>query len=170
MDSGYDILKDIIHCSLLSQTSPLLLPIDQIEIVQNEVRKMSTGILDTDFVQMQSIVVSDPSDPHLLLVVINAAALSRSELELVSLVSIPQYEKDKSFSPALDYKAIAVDQLSRKYFILTEQEENDCMFGRCYISDIERAIEQKTCGIPHCLTNIWMSVFLRKLRLTMEYT
>jgi len=148
MNTGYDTLKDIIHCSLLSQTSPLLLPLDQIEIVQNEVRKMSAGILDTDFEKMQSIVVSDPSDPHLLLVVINAAALSRSELELVTLVPIPQYENGKSFSPTLDYTAIAVDQLSRKYFILSEQEENDCMFGRCYISDIERSIEQKTCGIP----------------------
>ena len=145
---GYDVLKDIIHCSLLEQTSPLLLPLDQIVLVQNEVRKVSTGILDTDFVKMQSIVVSDPSDPHLLLVVINVAALSRTELELVNLVSIPQFEEDKSFSPTLDYHAIVVDQLARKYFVLTEQEENDCMFGRCYISDVERSIDQKTCGIP----------------------
>jgi hypothetical protein len=41
---GYDVLKDIIHCSLLGQTSPLLLPSDQLELVQNEVRKKSTGI------------------------------------------------------------------------------------------------------------------------------
>ena len=148
MDSGYDTLKDIIHCSLLGQTSPLLLPTDQVELVQNEVRKKSTGILDTDFVKMQSIVVSDPKDPHLLLVVINVAALSRTELELVKLVPIPQFEKDKAFSPSLDYDTIAVDQLTRKYFILSEQEEYDCLFSRCYISDVETSINQKTCGIP----------------------
>ena len=148
MNTGYDTLKDIIHCSLLGQTSPLLLPADQIILVQNEVRQASTGILDTDFVRMQSIVVSDPVDPHLLLVVINVAALSRTELELVKLVSIPQYENGKSYSPTLDYDTIVVDQLNRKYFILTEQEEYDCLFDRCYISDVERSIEQKTCGIP----------------------
>ena len=148
MDSGYDTLKDIIHCSLLGQTSPLLLPIDQMELVQNEVRKTSQGIIDTDFLKMQSIVVADPSDKHLLLVVINVAALSRTELELVSLVSIPQFEDDKSFSPTLDYHSIVIDQLTRKYFILSDQEESDCMFDRCYISDVERSIDQKTCGIP----------------------
>ncbi len=148
MDTGYDTLKDIIHCSLLGQTSPLLLPIDQMELVQNEVRKSSQGIIDTDFLKMQSIVVADPSDPHLLLVIINVAALSRAELELVNLVSIPQFEGDKSFSPTLDYHSIVIDQLTRKYFILSDQEENDCMFDRCYISDVERSIDQKTCGIP----------------------
>ncbi len=148
MNTGYDTLKDIIHCSLLGQTSPLLLPTDQIELVQKEVRMVSTGILDTDFVRMQSIVVSDPSDPHQLMVVINVAALSRTELELVKMVSIPQYENDKSFSPTLEYNTIVVDQLNRKYFILTEQEEYDCLFDRCYISDVERSIDQRTCGIP----------------------
>ena len=148
MNTGYDTLKDIIHSSLLGQTSPLLLPTDQIELVQKEVRMVSTGILDTDFVRMQSIVVSDPSDPHQLMVVINVAALSRTELELVKLTSIPQYENDKSFSPTLDYDTIVIDQLNRKYFILTEQEEYDCLFDRCYISDVERSIDQKTCGIP----------------------
>ena len=145
---GYDVLKDIIHCSLLGQTSPLLLPSDQLELVQNEVRKKSTGILDTDFMKMMSIVVSDPKDPHLLLVVINIAALSRKEGELVKLVSIPQFEKGLAFSPALDYNSIIVDQLERKYFILSDQEEYDCLFNRCYISDVERAIDLRTCGIP----------------------
>ena len=148
IDSGYDTLKDIIHCSLLGQTSPLLLPTDQVKLVQEEVRKVSTGLLDTDFAKMQSIIVSDPLDPQMLLVVINVAALSRTELELVKLVPIPQFEKEKSFSPTLDYNTIVVDQLSRKYYILTEQEEYDCLFHRCYISDVERSVDQRTCGIP----------------------
>ena len=148
MNSGYDILKDIIHCSLLGQTSPLLLPPDQIELVQNEVRKVSTGLLDTDFAKMQSVVVSDPSDPHLLLVVINVAALSRREGELVKMVPIPQYEGEMTLSPVLDYDTIILDQLTRKYFILSEQEEYDCLFSRCYISDVERSVDQSTCGIP----------------------
>ena len=145
---GYDVLKDIIHCSLLGQTSPLLLPFDQLELVQNEVRKKSTGLLDTDFMKMMSIVISDPTDPHLLLVVINIAALSRKEGELVKLISIPQFEKGLAFSPSLDYDTIIVDQLERKYFILSDQEEYDCLFNRCYISDVERAIDLRTCGIP----------------------
>ena len=148
MNSGHDTLKDIVHSSLLGQTSPLLLPTDQIELVQNEVRKVSTSVLDTDFAKMQSIIVSDPNDPHFLLVVINVAALSRKEGELVKLVPLPQFEGRKAYQPALDYDTIIVDQLSQKYFILNEQEEYDCLFNRCYISDVERSIDQKTCGIP----------------------
>ena len=148
MNSGYDILKDIIHCSLLGQTSPLILPLSQIELVQNEVRKVSNGILDTDFIKMQSIVVSDPKDPHLLLVVVNVAALSRQEEELIRLVPVPQYEQDKAFIPMLDYNTIIIDQLSQTYSILTNAEEYDCLFNRCYVSDVERPINQKTCGIP----------------------
>jgi hypothetical protein len=148
MNSGHDTLKDIVHSSLLGQTSPLLLPTDQIELVQNEVRKVSTSVLDTDFAKMQSIIVSDPNDPHFLLVVINVAALSRKEGELVKLVPLPQFEGRKAYQPALDYDTIIVDQLSQKYFILNEQEEYDCLFNRCYISDVERSIDQRTCGIP----------------------
>ena len=148
MNSGYDTLKDIIHCSLLGQTSPLLLPLDQMVLVQSEVRKVSSAVLDTDFVKMQSIVVSDPKDPHLLLVVINVAALSRREEELIKLVPIPYFENDKTFLPMVDYETIILDQLLRTYSILNEQEEYDCLFNRCYINDVERSAVQRTCGVP----------------------
>jgi hypothetical protein len=148
INTGYDTLEDIIHCSLLGQTSPLLLPIDQIQLVQTEVQKVSASTLDTDFAKMQSIIVSDPTDPHLLLVVINMAALNRKTVELIKLVPIPYYVGTKTYSPILDYDTIILDQLSRTYSILSEQEEYDCLFNRCYISDIERSINDKTCGTP----------------------
>ena len=148
MDNGYESLKDVIHCSLLGQTSPSLLPTDQLKLVQLEVNKVSTGILDTDFARMQSIIVSDPTDNHLLLVVINMAALSRTEEELVTLIPVPQYEGSKAYAPTLDYDKIIVNQLSRTYSVLKSQEEYDCLFRRCYVSDVERSIDQKTCGIP----------------------
>ena len=148
MDNGYESLKDVIHCSLLGQTSPSLLPTDQLKLVQLEVNKVSTGILDTDFARMQSIIVSDPTDSHLLLVVINMAALSRTEEELVTLIPVPQFESKKAYAPTLDYDTIIVNQLSRTYSVLKPQEEYDCLFRRCYVSDVERSIDQKTCGIP----------------------
>ena len=148
MNSGYDVLKDVIHCSLLGQTSPLLLPLDQIDLVQNKVRKVSTSILDADFIKMQSVIVSDPSDPHLLLVIINAAALSREPVDLVQLVSIPYYEGDNTFFPILDYQTVVLNQLKRTYSILTQQEEISCLSDRCYVSDVERPVSDKTCGMP----------------------
>ena len=45
--SGYDTLKDTIHYSLLGQTSSLQLPTDQLGLVQNKVREVSTGIFHT---------------------------------------------------------------------------------------------------------------------------
>ena len=148
LNTGYDILKSIIHCSLLGQTSPLLLPTDQLQLVQSEVRKVSTGVLDTDFSKMQSIVVSDPQDPHLLLVVVNMAALNRKNVELVNIVPVPYYKEHKAYALMLDYTAIILDQLARTYSILNEQEEHDCLSGRCYVSDVERSLGEKTCGIP----------------------
>ncbi len=73
---GYSTLEDIIHYLVLGQTSPKVLPLSQIEIVQREVQKISSADLDTDFSKMQSIVVSDPNDPILLLIIVNAAAVS----------------------------------------------------------------------------------------------
>ena len=148
LNTGYDTLKDIIHSSLLGQTSPLLLPIDQVRLVQNEVQKVSVSILDTDFAKMQSIVVTDPQDSHLLLVVINAAAVSRRNLELIKLVPVPYYEGSKAFIPILDYQSILLDQLARTYSVLSEQEEYDCLTNRCYVSDIEHSVNERTCGIP----------------------
>jgi hypothetical protein len=144
-------LKDIIHCSLLGKTSPLLLPADQILLVQNEVRRSSSGTFDTDFAKMQSVIVSDPRDPHLLLVVINVAALSRQQVQLIKLVPIPYFENGKTFSLMLDYDTVILDQAGEVYSILTEQEEYDCIFNRCYVSDVARSINEQTCGVPQLL-------------------
>ena len=148
MNSGYNVLKDIIHSSLLGQTSPLLLPLDQMTLVQNEVMKETSGVLDSDFIRMQSLVVSDPSNPSVLLVVVNVAATSRKAVELVKLVPIPSYENGKTFVPVLDYSSVVLDRASQTYSILTEQEEQDCLNSRCYVQDTERSISQKACGIP----------------------
>ncbi len=52
MESGYEILKEIIHSTKLKQTSPLILPLDQIELVQNEISKVSTAVIDLHFKQI----------------------------------------------------------------------------------------------------------------------
>jgi hypothetical protein len=148
MDSGYDVLKDIIHCAKMGQTSPSVLPVDQMELVQEKVRKVSTAMLDPDFAKMQSIVVSDPNDPRFLLVVVNVAAVSRQGMELVKLIPVPHFEASGAFSPVLDYDTILLNQASSTYSILNEQEEYDCLFNRCYVSSIEQSTNEKSCGIP----------------------
>jgi hypothetical protein len=60
LKDGYNVLENIIHHSLLGQTSPKVLPLSQVEIVQSRVQNVSSADLDTDFSKMQSIVVSDP--------------------------------------------------------------------------------------------------------------
>ena len=148
MDTGYDILKDIIHNSVQKQTSPLILPLDQMELVQTEVSKSSTALLDPDFAKMQSIVVSDPNDPTKLLVVVNLAALDRKDLELVNLVPVPYFENGEAYEISLDYRYLVLDQSAHTFSILTEQEENDCLFNRCYIASPEQSLLEKSCGIP----------------------
>jgi hypothetical protein len=147
-NDGYDTLEDIIHCSLLGQTSPQILPVRQMEIVQNEVRKVSTAVLDPDYAKMQSIVVSDPADPHLLLIVVNMAAMDRRNLELVNLIPVPYFEYDKAHIPVLDYTTIVLDQLSATYSVLSSQEETSCLTNRCYVSSVERQTTERSCGIP----------------------
>ena len=87
LKDGYNVLENIIHYSLLGQTSPKVLPLSQVEIVQSRVQKVSSADLDTDFSKMQSICVSDPNDPRLLLIIINSEAFSKSTTELVNIYS-----------------------------------------------------------------------------------
>ena len=148
MESGYAMLKDIIHHTKLGQTSPLILPLDQMALVQNEISKVSTATLDPDFAKMQSIVVSDPQDPSLLLVVVNMAALSRRSLELVKMVPVPYFENKVAYEISLDYDTIVLDQSTYTFSILTEQEEYDCIFNRCYVSSMEQSLLERSCGIP----------------------
>ncbi len=56
MENGYITLKDIIHYSKLGQTLLLVLPLDQMVLVQNKISKVSLSILDPNFANMQSIV------------------------------------------------------------------------------------------------------------------
>ena len=148
LDSGYDILKDIIHSSKLRQTSPLVLPLDQIELVQTEISKVSTAVLDPDFAKMQSIVVSDPNDSTKLLVVVNMAALGRRNLELVHMIPVPYYEAEGAYAIILDYQNIVLDQSTYTFSILTKQEEYDCLLNRCYVGSSEQSLLEKSCGIP----------------------
>ena len=148
LTSGYLVLKDIVHSSLKEQTSPLLLPPDQLTLVQIEVQRTSTSLIDPNFSRMQSIVVSDPSDPRLLLVIINAAAQQRRSLELVNIVPVPSFEGDRAYAPVVEYNSVLVDQQAQKFYILTPQEELGCLTTRCYVSDVERGIMDRSCGIP----------------------
>ncbi len=128
---GYNTLESIIHCSVLGQTSPKVLPLSQVEIVQNEVQKTSSADLDTDFSKMQSIVVSDPNDPKLLLVIVNAAAISKSTTDLITMTAIPTYSGSKTVQPVLSYRTIILNQWVGTYVVLTEQEETGCLLHRC---------------------------------------
>ena len=148
MDTGYDILKDIIHSSKQRQTSPLVLPLTQIEMIQNEISKKSTAVLDPDFAKMQSIVVSDPNDPSMLLVIVNMAALGRRNLELVHMVPVPYFETEGTYEIMLDYQNIVLDQTTHTFSILTKQEEYDCLLNRCYVGSSEQSLLEKSCGIP----------------------
>jgi hypothetical protein len=41
-----------------------------------------------------------------------------------------------------------LDQSAHTFSILSEQEENDCLFNRCYIGSTEQSLLEKSCGIP----------------------
>jgi hypothetical protein len=124
------------------------LPLDQIELVQNEISKVSTALLDPDFSKMQSIVVSDPNDPSMLLVVVNVAALSRRNLELVKMLPVPYFEGKEAYEIMLDYHTVVLDQTTHTFSILTEQEEYSCLFNRCYVGSSEQSLLERSCGIP----------------------
>ena len=110
-----------------------MLPLSQVEVVQSRVQKVSSADLDTDFSKMQSIVVSDPNDPRLLLIIVNAAAISKSTTELVSLISIPVFGGSKTVKPVLSYQTIILNKWIGTYVVLTEQEEANCLLHRCYV-------------------------------------
>ena len=164
LNSGYDILKDIIHCSKMGQTSPLVLPNEQLIDVQSQINTFSTSIVDNDFTNMQSIVVSDPDDPHLLMVIVNMAAQSRQEVELIKLVPIPYYKDDQTFQPIVDYETIVLNQFDQTYSVLNEIEEAECLVHRCYVSDVERKVMDNSCGIPQFYDKLMDKCVSEKLK------
>jgi hypothetical protein len=148
LHTGLERMKDIVHSALLGQTSPLLLPPDQIDLVQGEVLKASSADLDTDFSRMQSVIVSDPDDPKLLMILISATALARRNQDLVQMYPIPSYGKKGAYEPKMSYTTVVLDQLENSYTMLEEGEISGCMEGRCYLSNQARPNTDSTCGIP----------------------
>jgi len=148
VDDSHEMLANIIHNSLMGQTSPLLLPVSQMELVQKELSKLSiVSLLDRDFAKMQSIITSDPDQRDRLLVIINAAAVSYTNLEIVELFPVPYYDQERAYYPILDHKFVALNQPDSKYMTLTAEEAESCLTGRCYISSMEQQVSGRNCGI-----------------------
>lgn len=149
LDNGYEQLSEIIHTSLLSQTSPLVLPLAQIEEVQKKLAEKSiTAMLDKDYSKMRSVVTADPSNSGYLLVIVNAVAVSHQKLELIKLTPIPFYDDEKGYYPILDYQYAALNQLANTFTVLSEEEAQSCIEDRCYISQMEQTIYSQSCGMP----------------------
>jgi len=148
LSSGYRVLESITHSSLLGQTSPLVLPADQVKLVQEDLYKVSSAVLDPSFSRMHSIIVSDPRDNSYLMVVVNAAAVSRAGLELVEMTAIPTYGSSHTYVPILDHNVVALDQYSATFSVLSQQEFESCLDGRCYIGNTAQPVTSKSCGIP----------------------
>lgn len=148
LDNSYYNLKDIIHSSLKSETSPLVLPHDQVQKVQAEVNSISPSVMDTDFKRMQSIVVSHPKDPSSLLVIVNAAAMSRDSLELVELVPVPYFVNQVAHLPILDHQFVVLNQKTATFTVLSQQEMDNCLENRCYIRNMGQPISSAACGAP----------------------
>jgi hypothetical protein len=79
---------------------------------------------------------------------VNAAAISKSTTDLVSLISIPVFGTSKTVRPVLSYQTIILNQWIGTYIVLTEQEEANCLLHRCYVHGMEKSIYDYTFGIP----------------------
>jgi len=149
IDSGYEQLAEIVHASLLGQTSPLVLPLAQMAEVQLKLKERSvSAVLDKDFSKMKSVVTADPENPGLLLVIINAVAVSHINLELIHLIPVPYYDEERAYTPILDYNYAALNQPGNVFTVLSDDEAEDCVTGRCYISQMEQSLYSQTCGMP----------------------
>ena len=149
IDNGYEQLSEVIHTSLLGQTSPLVLPLAQMEEVQRKLADLTiTAVLDKDYSKMKSVVTADPGNSGYLLVIVNAVAVSHQKLELIKLTPIPFYDKTKGYYPILDYQYVALNQLANTFTILSEEEAQSCIDNRCYISQMEQNIHSQSCGMP----------------------
>lgn len=149
IDSGYEQLAEIVHASLLGQTSPLVLPLAQMAEVQLRLKEKSvSAVLDKDFSKMKSIVTADPENPGLLLVIINAVAVSHINLELIHMIPVPYYDGERAYTPILDYNYAALNQPGNVFTVLSDDEAEDCVTGRCYISQMEQSLYSQTCGMP----------------------
>ncbi len=64
------------------------------------------------------------------------------------MIPVPYFESGTAYEIILDYHTIVLDQNAHTFSILTEQEEYDCLFNRCYVGSSEQSYFEKSCGIP----------------------
>ena len=95
---------------------------------------------------MQSCNVVDPVDNKKLLFIINVAAASHENLELVELVPVPFFTNDRANFPVLQSEFIALNQLSMVYRELSPIEAEACMTGQCYITSMAKFVGSLGCG------------------------
>ena len=149
IDGAYAQLADIIYTSLKGQTSPLVLPMSQINRIQVVISQLQLpSTMDKDYSKMKSIITADPEDPSYLLVIVNAAAVSTQKLELVRLIPIPYFDKDRAYFPMLDYNYAALNQPANTFTALTDEEAESCINDRCYIGQMEQNLASLSCGMP----------------------
>jgi uncharacterized coiled-coil protein SlyX len=176
LDYGFTKLENIIHMSLIGQTSAFLLPPEKLQEVQNQLNKDSTAIIDSDYKHMKSIIVSDPDKQHsVLLAVINVVALSRKSKELLKLIPMPLYQGSMTLQPKLDYTAVVLDQEAGTYTIVEPDELTSCLNDHCVTSNPETNIAAQSCGVPQYFDRqidicdfeevVSEGVFLRRLQL-----
>ena len=149
IDNAYAQLADIIYTSLKGQTSPVVLPISQINRIQVVIGQLQLpSTMDKDYSKMKSIVTADPEDPSYLLVIVNAAAVSTQKLELVKLTPVPYFDKERAYLPMLDYNYVALNQPANTFTALTDEEAESCINDRCYIAQMEQNMASLSCGMP----------------------
>ena len=148
MERGYTVFADIVHKSMAKATSPYTLSSDVLREVQGlPTMRRTKASFDQDFSLMQSCIVTDPADDHKLLIIINAAATAYENLELVEMMPIPYFIKDRAYYPKLESEFVVLNQPSMVYRSITPIEAEACMTGRCYISSMEKAVSSPSCGI-----------------------
>ncbi len=69
-------------------------------------------------------------------------------IQCITNQKVPYFESGTAYEIILDYHTIVLDQNAHTFSILTEQEEYDCLFNRCYVGSSEQSYFEKSCGIP----------------------
>ena len=149
MDRAICKLTAIVEESIKGKTDVCLLDAEFSKKVKAElaVRGVIAELNRNIFEKMSSVTI-DPDNDEGLVVLMSGTAINPENLELIQLIPVPAYARDRAYSPKLDYEYAVLNQKAGTYRSISAVEAERCVKDDCRLAGIERAISSIGCGLP----------------------
>ncbi len=142
-------LREIVAAVTKGNTSPFSLSYEDMVEVRTQVKLSLDADLLYDFGKIKSLLMVDPEDHTKLLLVMRMLAMKNRPLEMVELISIPQYHQGYTYSIDIPERYFAITDDHKEFVKVKETNVLKCQESPCPFDSTKRStIYSKDCSIP----------------------